>query len=269
MTNLSMPAFAPPRDAAPPAIRVGDVFSRSRKTFAAHWLAYCGTLMLGYAPTLVAAVVVTLGVSLTRGVAVSFARVAQDHWGIAVVIGIVFGIAAFASLLLAYAAISFGAAQDIGGRGFSFGQSLRAAMRRSLAIVGLTLLIGLLGMFALIFLIVPGLIVFCVYSVAFPACVIEGLGPIKSMSRSAFLTKGNRWRIFGILCLLYVGSIVLEQLIKFLATHIAGAMTGLVISLLFDVAVGAFGAVAIGVLYIQLRVAREGVDIEHIAKVFD
>ena len=42
----------------------------------------------------------------------------------------------------------------------------------------------------------------CVYAVASPACVVEKIGPIKAMSRSAFLTKGNRWRIFGLIALL-------------------------------------------------------------------
>jgi hypothetical protein len=32
---------------------------------------------------------------------------------------------------------------------------------------------------------------------------------------------------------------------------------------------GGFSAVVMGVLYAQLRFAREGVDIEHIASVFD
>jgi hypothetical protein len=36
-----------------------------------------------------------------------------------------------------------------------------------------------------------------------------------------------------------------------------------------ELIVGAFGPVALTVLYVQLRAAREGVDVEHIASVFD
>ena len=36
-----------------------------------------------------------------------------------------------------------------------------------------------------------------------------------------------------------------------------------------EAVIGAFNAVVVGVLYYQLRVAREGADIEKIASVFD
>jgi hypothetical protein len=259
MTDLSAPAFAITRDLAPPAIRVGDVFGRSLKMFAAHWLAYCAMMALGYAPIAI----------LTGGLAARIIPEMEGHT-IAAALAAFILIAALAfCLLLAPAAISFGVAQEISGRGFSFGQSVRITLRRSPAILALTLLIGLCGIFALALLIVPGVIVFTVYSVTIPACMIEGLGPLKSMSRSAFLTKGNRWRVFGILSELYIGGIAIEQLVHFILERLTGDIAALAISLTFDIVLGAFTAVALGVLYAQLRVAREGVDIEHIAAVFD
>jgi hypothetical protein len=48
-----------------------------------------------------------------------------------------------------------------------------------------------------------------------------------------------------------------------------GALPSLIIALPFDVGVAAFSAVVVAVLYAHLRTAREGIDIEHIAKVFD
>lgn len=55
------------------------------------------------------------------------------------------------------------------------------------------------GMIALglVLLIVPGLIVSVVVSLAVPARVVEGIGPLKSISRSIDLTRGLRWRLFG------------------------------------------------------------------------
>jgi hypothetical protein len=259
MTDLSAPTLAIPRAAAPPAIRVGDVFGRSLKMFAAHWLPYCAMMALGYAPITIP----------TGGLASRIIPTMESHT-IAAAIAVFIVIAAFAScLLLASAAISFGVAQDISGRGFSFGRSVRVALRRSPAILALTLLIGLYGLLALVLLIVPGLIVFTVYSVVVPVCMIEGLGPIRSMSRSAFLTKGNRGRVFEILFALYFGGAMVEQLVKFILERVAGGIPALAIPLIFDIVVGAFSAVALGVLYAHLRIAREGVDIEHIAAVFD
>ena len=162
-------------------------------------------------------------------------------------------------------------AQDVSGRGFSFNQAMRAALRRSPAILALTVIVvigGMLGM--IILLVVPGLIFFCVYAVAVPACVVEGLGPIDSMSRSAFPTRGDRWRVFEILCLVYLGGIAIGQLVSFIATRITNDMVGVRHLLpLRNLRRRVQRAVALGVLYAQLRVAREGVDIAHIAAVFD
>ena len=259
MTDMTASTLVAPHAATPPAIRVGDVFSRSKKMFAAHWLAYCGMMALGYAPIAI----------LTAGLTAKIIPTGEWHaMAPAIIIFIVIAALAFC-LLLAPAAISFGVAQDISGRGFSFGRSVRIALRRSPAILALTLLIAVYGSFALVLLIVPGLIVFTIYSVAIPACMIEGLGPFNSMSRSAFLTKGNRWRVFGILCVLYLGGAMIEQLVKFILERLTGAIAALAISMTFDIVVGAVSAVALGVLYAQLRIAREGVDIAHIAAVFD
>ena len=127
---------------------------------------------------------------------------------------------------------------------------------------------SLLGMLGLILLIAPGLIVFCVYCVALPACMAERIGPIKAMSRSAFLTKGNRWRVFGILALLYIIGTIFQQTVASGAAAAAGAYS-IVIALPVNIVVGAFSAVVVAVLYYHLRVAREGIDIEQIVKVFD
>lgn len=263
MTHLSMPAFAPPRDPATAAIRVGDVLSGSRKAFAAHGLAYCAIMALGYAPI---ALVTAGSLADDSGDASS---IPDDVDGLTILIGVAVIAVLLACLSLAPAAIAFGVAQDVSGRGFSFNQAMRAALRRSPAILALTVIVVIGGMLGIILLVVPGLIFFCVYAVAVPACVVEGLGPIDSMSRSAFLTRGDRWRVFEILCLVYLGGIGLGQLVSFIATRITNDMVGFAISLPLEIFVGAFSAVALGVLYVQLRVAREGVDIEPIAKVFD
>ena len=259
-----MTGFAPGDVGAPPAIRIGDVLNRSWNLFAAHWLAYGCMMGFGYAPI----VIVGALAGLAQGVQGPIG--AQGQMGtLAIIAALIIGVVVFLSLLLAPAAINFGVAQEMSGRRYSFGQSVAVTLRRSPAILGVTILSVLLGGLASLLLVIPGVIVFCVYSVAIPACVMEGLGPLASLSRSAFLTRGNRWRIFGLLCLLYIGGAALEQLLSFIARQILGALASLVVSLPFNIAVSAFSAVAVGALYAQLRIAREGVDIEHIAKVFD
>ncbi|WP_158814375.1 hypothetical protein [Methylocapsa sp. S129] len=258
MTDMSVATFAPARDRAPSVLRIGDVFSRSRKMYAAHWAAYTGIVTIANAPF--------LAIGAIGGYLATIGRQATPS---AIGAAIVGGLFALACLMLAHAAIYAGVSQEISGRPFAFGQSISAALRRSPAFLALILLLWLYAALAVLLLVIPALIVLCVYVVAFPACIVERLGPIQSLSRSAFLTKGNRWRIFGLLIVLYLGTALASQLIIFLAKLAGGAIFSALVSLPIQGFVGSFSAVTIGVLYAQLRVAREGVDIEPIAKVFD
>jgi hypothetical protein len=52
------------------------------------------------------------------------------------------------------------------------------------------------------------------WMVALPACVVEGLGPIKSLGRSANLTKGHRWKILGIFLVLNVVGGIMSGLLS-------------------------------------------------------
>jgi uncharacterized membrane protein len=252
-TSLAIPVRPPIA-----AIRIGDAFSQAWKIFVARWAIYSGIVMIAYAPLL--AVNARNGWTTTRGGALTGVDFS------ATILGSLLGIAI---LMLAHAAIYFRIFQEISGRPFSIGQSINAALRRSPALIAVVLLTWLYAIFAALLLVVPAIIVFCVYAVASPACVVERIGPIKAMSRSAFLTKGNRWRVFGLMILLFLVTGLLSQFVILLARLAGGPVFSLVVSAPVEGIVGGFSAVAIAVLYAQLRIAREGVDIDHIAAVFD
>ena len=263
---MTDPAAATPHERAAAAIRVGDVFTRARIMFFGRWASYCALMAIGYAP-------LGMGEALVAFAATHPAppRAPQDT-GDAIAIGVIVGLgflAAFVGLLLAPAAIAYGVAQEITGRGLSFGQCIGAALRRSLAVLAVSAVVVILGGLGALLLIVPGLIVFSIYSVAIPACMAERIGPLKAMSRSAFLTKGNRWRVFGLLALLYILGVVIDLMVSRAATAAVGALPALIVVLPVKIGVAAFSAVVAAVLYAQLRAAREGVDVERIVKVFD
>lgn len=54
------------------------------------------------------------------------------------------------------------------------------------------------GLGSLLF-IIPGIIFLCAWYITLPICVIEGLGPLKSLSRSWSLTKGYRLVVFALM----------------------------------------------------------------------
>src|SRR5262249_9793848 len=105
--------------------------------------------------------------------------------------------------------------------------------------------------------------------VATPVCVVEQKGPLASLGRSSQLTKGHRWKIFGMIVLLYLGAIIIGLVV--------GALLGLTHSpilvtlgtLVWTGAWGALYAIFGVVTYHDLRVAKEGVDTDQIAAVFD
>jgi hypothetical protein len=262
-------AAAPARRSTP--IRIGAVLGQARKIFLASWASWTGIMALGYAPLCVMGLA---GKTATRYIE---SLDASAPGTLALQLALLFWLLlCLVGPMLASAAVNFGAAQELNGRGFSSGLSLKSALLRSPAILALCALIGMCVALGMILVIACGLFFLCLYSVAVPACVIERLGPIRSMGRSAFLTKGNRWRVFGVLSLLHGGVAALVALDTLISPLIGMAVNFDRSADVIYVSVGclyfaisAFIAVAFSVLYSHLRVAREGIEVEHLAVVFD
>ena len=122
---------------------------------------------------------------------------------------------------------------------------------------------------AAIALLFPGFMVLTMLFVAAPVCVVERLGPFKSMGRSARLTKGHRWKIFG----LWFATLLVEGIVQSVLTKLAVAggasLLGTPVLVIWSAVYGAFSAVLAVVTYHDLRVAKEGVNTDQIASVFD
>ena len=120
----------------------------------------------------------------------------------------------------------------------------------------------------LILLIIPGLILYTIWFVSVAACVVERTGAWASMRRSRELTKGHRWKVFGIVLLLLLLSLV-SSLLQLLLTAAGGETLALIGTTIWTAIGSAFSSVLITVTYYELRAAKEGIDIEQIASVFD
>ena len=233
-----------------PTIRVGDVLSGSWRLFVSRFGSFTALALVAFAPHLLFVLLAPSGAASAIFPVLSY-------------------ILEVACTSIAHAAIIYGVIQVLRGRGFTFGESMRIGLGRFGPILGLSLLVGVLAVLGLILLIVPGFIVATMFAVAIPVCVAERAGVGASMKRSAFLTKGNRWRIFAITLLVaFATSFVVGFIVAFLA-RLEGAMVAALVRYPMVATLGAFNAVVAGVLYHQLRMAKEGVDIEKIAAVFD
>lgn len=127
------------------------------------------------------------------------------------------------------------------------------------------------GMFlGLCLLVIPGLILWCLWAVTVQVCVLEGKGLKATLKRGAELTKGNRLRIFGLLAL--VSGVML--LFSMGADVLWGGQSGAplltyLIKCLILVLPNTFYFVMLSVLYHELRACEEGRAREGLANVFD
>ncbi len=113
---------------------------------------------------------------------------------------------------------------------------------------------------------VPAATLLVMWTVAVPACVIEGFGPAASMRRSAALTKGCRWRIFGILLMLGL-LVAAGQAIDYLVAPEAWSLAVL-IDAVWSVPLIAYWSATVIMLHHDLRVAKDGVGAGRITEIF-
>lgn len=124
--------------------------------------------------------------------------------------GLLGGLADHFFLLIVYGCLALAAAQAVKGETITLGPSLQRGLSRSLSVFLLAVLIPICVAACFVAFIVPSLILICLWSVAVPACVIEGLGPIGGINRSEALTKGFRLKIFGLFVISGLAEILLS-----------------------------------------------------------
>jgi hypothetical protein len=212
--------------------------------------------------------------------------------------------------VLSQAIVLYGAFQDMRGRPVRLADCLKIGLRRSFPLMGLAICAGvamlayvvfftlamvaltkvlqspLLMTLAFLLLFIPLLVLFLMWFVATPACVLEWLGPFRSMGRSRALTKGHRWKIFGLILVMLIPALIVAGLITAVMAKLGisvnlrigvffdlnstpNTVAAQVVSLIWTAMWTTFYAILVLVTYHDLRVAKEGVDTEQIAAVFE
>lgn len=114
-----------------------------------------------------------------------------------VLMGSVFLIGLFLNALVEGALVRATVDHAHGGRA-SFGECLAVGLRAAVPLLVLTVLLVIGCYVGLILLVVPGVILYCMWAVAAPALVNERLGIFEAFGRSRALTAGARWKVFAI-----------------------------------------------------------------------
>ena len=152
----------------------------------------------------------------------------------------------------------------------SLGDALATGTRLMLPMIGVTLLLLLGAAVGTILLVVPGIIIFLMWSVALPALVAQGGGVFDALRSSRRLTKGSRWKLLALWVIMIVPLFVVQM--------------GLTSAIGSDSEIARWSAVAVEIAlslpfgmvyvcvtasaYLELRRLKDGVSVDQLAEVF-
>jgi hypothetical protein len=258
--------------------RVGRVISRSLSILSSHFVPLFIIAAAAYVPAFL------IGLWIRN--VVPTGRVTTQA-ALFTALSLLLFVVLIVSSVLGQAMVVHAAFQDMRRRPVSLMASVRVGLRRILPLVGLALVLVLLVLFVFLtiaavtpfttpFLLILApvlfLIIVTIYFVTTPICVVEERGPFASMRRSMQLTKGHRWKVLGLwllLIALLVIAGILIGLLEFALRAVGGLVLAAISGLVWNAIWVAYYAVMVAVAYHELRVAKEGVDIEQVASVFD
>lgn len=101
-------------------------------------------------------------------------------------------------------------------------------------------------------IIVPGLILFTVWSVAAPVVVLERPPGLRALGRSRELVRGSGWQVFAVILVLDIAAVIVASALQ-IAANSAGSGVGIVVRVITGVLVAPLSALAASVLYFELR----------------
>ena len=197
-----------------------------------------------------------------------------------------YAVLAFCTTALEFAAATFltgvfatFVSQAVLGRRISLAEAWQRVKPRLWPLIGLSAAIGVLVAVGIFICFIPGIYMGVVWAVAAPALILERGTVGTALSRSNLLVRNRWWRTFGILVLTRIivtiisaivsfpfvlagggslfmrttvtqGSFVVAQLLVTIGAIIGGALTT------------PFTAAVHGLLYVDLRMRKEGLDLE-------
>ena len=163
------------------------------------------------------------------------------------------------------------------GRAARIGSYFSAAVVNLPAIAVLSIVTTILYFIGLVFLVVPGIWIYAVFSVIVPAIVIDRAG-FGAMGRSATLTKNYRWPIIGALILMGLCIVLVVMVVTFVFaaafgfSGIADPTASLGPWAFFEAALNAIAygwlSITIALIFARLKEIKEGVSVSDLVDVF-
>lgn len=162
-------------------------------------------------------------------------------------------------------------------RASSVADLVAVGLRHALPMAGVSILFWLGVWVGSILLIVPGLMLATAWAVAAPALIEERTGVFSAFGRSATLTKGARWRIFGLAVLILTIYMVAAGLLGVADVAVNGVaasarddtspVTAILSAALQTIFVAVWTAIQ-AALYVDLREWKDGPAHGQLAEIF-
>ena len=119
-----------------------------------------------------------------------------------------------------------------GHRDSSLGELFSSVTPVFVPVIVVSILFGIGVAIGLVLIIIPGLILLTIWSVAVPVTVIERPGIFAAFGRSRQLVKGNGWQVFGTILLVWLIAIVVGALGGLLASAFGGVIGALIVAII-------------------------------------
>lgn len=260
-------------------LSLGEILDVSIKICIAHWRTLLKAVLVVVVPVQIVSTILTadytvssfdFGTSSAQTPEESFDELNQYLGGFALST-----LLQVCAVLLATAACFRAIAQAYLGEAADWRSSLSYALRHAPSLLLLTLLYALGVGFATLALILPGVWLYVAWAFAMPALLVEGLRGRKALGRSFRLVRGRWWRTFGVIAVGFILAGIISTLVQavFLLGLVFGADNDALVLVLsafagiVGLAVGTpFQAALLTVVYFDLRVRKEGFDLELLAR---
>jgi len=166
---------------------------------------------------------------------------------------------------------------DSEGARASFTASLGVSVRRLLPVIVVSILVGLVSLVGLLVIIIPGIMVAVMWAVALPVAVEERRGIFGALGRAADLTRGARWRIFGLFLVVMLAILMVSSLVGVASAALLGLSSfnafvfspiALIVGALWGTLITVMIATTQAALYIELRDWKDGPVDERLSDIF-
>jgi hypothetical protein len=173
------------------------------------------------------------------------------------------------SMVLSYVVtglMTYSVLEQLRGRSPSPAASISYGLSRAGPLLAAAIFTGILIGGGMLLFVIPGIILAVRWCLISPVVIAEK--DVDPRARSAELTAGHRWALFGLLFLLAVAAGVLGAVVRVVVGQPTSFVPQLLGQTLPQALILSFSAALYGVIYYQLRSEKEGIDIEQLTAVF-